>query len=424
MSKTRWAMVVAAAVAVLLLGSGPAPAQTTEITFWVMPNAPDVTHVPWLEEKTEEFFKETGIRVHYEVVGWDDAWIRISTALITGEGVDVFQAGTTWNPQFAATGAVSELDVNEFGGADAFIEANLISTTYQGRYYGVPWFAETRALFYNKDMFAAAGVAPPQTYAELVEVGRRIVDTFGEGSAIAIAGTNAWDLIHNWAIILWANGGDLVDMETKRAAFHGREGVTAMEYYVDLVRQGLAARATAEYNQPQADAAFINGNAAMAFMGPWNIADIEVQNPGLNYGVVEPPAGPAGRAAFSGGSNLVILKASPHQEAAKEWIKFLLRPENLVAYTRDLSKMLPATLEAFQDPYYESGVWQVFKTSLGYATAYPPLAVWGDIENAVMGEFRNVLTAYVEGSLDRQGGVQAFLDRAAQRVDQALARER
>src|SRR5690606_23913325 len=146
--------------------------------------------------------------------------------------------------------------------------------------------------------------------------------------------------------------------------------------------------------------------------------------PSLNYGVVEPPAGPTGRAAFSGGSHLVILDASPNKEAAKEWIKFLLRHENLVSYTRDLSKMLPAKVDAFNDPYYETGVWQVFRRALSYATAYPPLGVWGDIENAVMGEFRNVLTAYVEGSLERQGGVQAFLDRAAQRVDEALARER
>jgi len=159
-------------------------------------------------------------------------------------------------------------------------------------------------------------------------------------------------------------------------------------------------------------------------LGPWNITDIEVENPSLNYGVVEPPAGPTGRAAFSGGSNLVILDASPNKEAAKEWIKFLLRHENLVSYTRDLSKMLPAKVDAFNDPYYETGVWQVFRRALSYATAYPPLGVWGDIENAVMGEFRNVLTAYVEGSLERQGGVQAFLDRAAQRVDEALARER
>ncbi|MFS8582122.1 MAG: extracellular solute-binding protein, partial [Limnochordales bacterium] len=195
MTSLRKPWALAAALMVLTFG---AAAQAQEITFWVMPNAPDIIHVPWLEQKTQEFYEETGIRVHYEIVGWDEAWIRISTALITGEGVDVFQAGTTWNPQFAATGAVSELDIDEFGGADAFMEANLISTTYQGRYYGVPWFAETRVLFYNKDMFEAAGVEPPQTYEELMEVGRRIVETHGTGSAIAIAGTNAWDLIHNW----------------------------------------------------------------------------------------------------------------------------------------------------------------------------------------------------------------------------------
>ena len=52
-----------------------------------------------------------------------------------------------------------------------------------------------------------------------------------------------------------------------------------MNWYVDLVRPGLASKASAEYNQPQADAAFISGNVAMAFMGPWNIAGIEVDNP-------------------------------------------------------------------------------------------------------------------------------------------------
>src|SRR5690606_34911143 len=151
-----------------------------------------------------------GIQVNYEIIGWNDAWSRISTAIITGEGVDVFQAGTTWNPQFAATGGLAEIDVSEFGGPPAFMKANLDSTTDKGRYYGVPWFAETRALFYNTDMFAKAGVEPPQTYEELHAAGQKIVDAYTKGAAIAIAGTNAWDLIHNWAIVLWANGGSLL----------------------------------------------------------------------------------------------------------------------------------------------------------------------------------------------------------------------
>jgi len=393
------------------------------ITFWLMPNAPDETHIPWLEEKAKEFEAQTGYKVNFEIIGWGEAWQKISVALASQSGPDVFQVGTTWNPQFAATGGLEKIDIAEFGGKEAFMEANYISTTYKGESYGVPWFAETRCLFYNKEMFSEAGVQPPNTYEELKAVGKKIVEKFGEGSAIAIAGTNAWDLLHNWAIVLWAYGGNLLTPDNKKAAFNDEAGIEAMKWYASLIVEGLAAKACAEYNQPQADAAFINGNVAMCFMGPWNIAGIEQENPDLPYDVVEPPAGPVKRASFSGGSNLVILKGSPNKDAAKEWIKFLLSKENLVDYTKNLSHMLPAKIEAFEDPYYDTGVWKVFKKTLGYATAYPPLAVWGDIENAVVQEFRNILTAVASGEYSEET-VKMYLDKAAERVNQALAKER
>src|SRR5690606_39935349 len=77
-SASRWAAVAATAALVLALGAGAAMAQGTEITFWVMPNAADAIHVPWLDQKVEEFYRETGIRVRYEVIGWED---RKSTRL-------------------------------------------------------------------------------------------------------------------------------------------------------------------------------------------------------------------------------------------------------------------------------------------------------------------------------------------------------
>ncbi|HHY32936.1 MAG TPA: extracellular solute-binding protein [Firmicutes bacterium] len=421
MTLRRWILVCAVLFA--LLSVVTASAAPKEITFWVMPNAPDETHTVWLNKVAQEFQAQTGVKVNWEIVGWDTAWSRIAAAIATGEGADVSQVGTTWNPQFAATGGLEEINIAEFGGASAFMKANLDSTTYKGRYYGVPWFAETRCLFYNKDMFAAAKVNPPQTYDEVITVGKAITKALGPGKAFAMAGTNAWDLIHNWAIILWANGGDLVDVAAKKAIFNSEAGVQAMRWYVSLVENGLADKACAEYNQPQADAAFINGNVAMCFMGPWNIANIEQENPTLNYGVVEPPKGSKGRAAFSGGSNLVIFKASKNKDAAKAWIKFLLEKEKMVDYTQHLSHMLPATLAAYDDPYYSTGVWKTFKTALGYATAYPPLAVWGDIENAIVSEFKNVLSDYIVGKY-KADDVKRYLDAAAKKVDEALQREK
>jgi multiple sugar transport system substrate-binding protein len=175
-----------------------------EITFWLMPNAPDDVHTVWMDAKVAEFQKETGITVHYEVIGWGDAWTRLVTAITGGEGADVVQVGTTWNPQFAAMRGLAKVNPSEFGGVGAFMPANYESTTYKGESYGMPWFAETRCLFYNKDHFAEVGFEPPATYDELVAAGNRLARVRGKGTAIAIAGNQAWDLLHNWAILLWA----------------------------------------------------------------------------------------------------------------------------------------------------------------------------------------------------------------------------
>jgi len=62
---------------VFFLYAGLAWAQET-ITFWVMPNAPDDVHLSWLEKTAADFKVKTGVTVNYEIVGWGDAWSRIS----------------------------------------------------------------------------------------------------------------------------------------------------------------------------------------------------------------------------------------------------------------------------------------------------------------------------------------------------------
>gem|GEM_PF-331912 len=399
------------------------------ITFWAMPNAPSEAHLAWMQEKAADFLEETGITVNFEEVGWGDVVPKVSAALIEPTA-DVSQLGTTQNAQFAATGGLSEINMDDFGGADAFLAANLESTTLGDLNYGVPWFAETRVLFYNKDMFEAAGATPPTTWDEEVAAGEKIIEEYGEGKAIAMAGTNAWDLIHNFAALLYQGGGSILNEDNTEATLNSQAGIDAMVYYINLLANGLADPACAEYNQPQADAAFINGNVAMCVMGPWNISGIVNDNPTLNYGVVELPAGPTGlKGSFSGGSNLVIFGNSTHQEAAKAWVNYLLRDDVLLSYTnKDISNMIPATLSALTDPYYQTPEMQTFITSLGYATAYPSLGVWVDIENAIVGEFKNVLTAYLDmtaaGPITQQVIEQiatGALNRAAAKINAALA---
>ncbi|QTL97934.1 extracellular solute-binding protein [Iocasia frigidifontis] len=407
-------LVVLLTIATMLVFA--AVASATEITFWAMTNGPSEAHYEWMAKTAAEFEAETGIKVKFEEIGWDSL-NRLTNTVITGEGAQVFQIGNTWQGLFAATGGVLEFDLDDF---DEFMGAPLASATYDGKVYGIPWFAETRCLFYNTEMFKKAGITtPPGTWNEVMDAGQKIIDKYGEGSAFAIAGTSAWDLIHNYAMLLWSFGGEmLVD---GKAVFNSQAGYDAIDYWVGLLDSGLADPACAEYNQPQANAAFNNGDVAMTITEPSQIPVIADENSDLPYDIVQPPAGPAGRGAFAGGSNIVIRKNAPAEEieAAKAWVQFLMRKENLVSYCKDQCNFLPTTKEAFNDPYFASGKLVVFKKTLSYAKAYPTLAEWGEIETSIQGNFSNVLTEWVEGNYD-ENSAEEYLDAAAAEVNLIL----
>ena len=84
--------------------------------------------------------------------------------------------------------------------------------------------------------------------------------------------------------------------------------------------------------------------------------------------------------------------------------------------------MLPSLVEAFEDPAFATPQFAPFKAALD-ATAYPPLGVWGTIENDITVEFKAIFTDYVTGQLGPDG-IKKHLDTAAERVNAALAMER
>ncbi len=412
-------------VSTVIISCGPGKIGGS-ITFWCMPNGPEKAHKAWLGKKAKEFEAVYGTKVNYEIVGWGQAFPKISTCVATGVGADVFQVGTTWNGSFAATKGLEAVDdvIDDMGGDDAFMKASLATAKYKGNYYGVPWFAETRCLIYNKTVFDKLGLKAPKTNDELIAVSKAIIKSEGKGKAIAIVGTGAWDLLHNFAVILWSNGGKILSDDQKSSEINSAIAVETMEWYVNLVREGYASKACAEYNTPQANAVFGAGNAAMAFMNTGDLSFIDTDFPKLKYGVIAPPKGKVKKAAFAGGSNIVVLKAGSNKAAAKAWTKFICGEENNVSYCKEITKMLPTYMAAYDDPYFEEDVrMKTFKDVFMYATSYPPLSVWGDVENGVASEFSNILSAYIDGKL-KAGSVQTFLDKSKKKIDAALAKEK
>ena len=116
--------------------------------------------------------QQTGIKVNLEVIGWNDLQTRIQTAITSGSGPDVLNIGNTWAASLQATGAFLPFDdaaMTAIGGKDKFVTASLATGGTPGQDpTSVPLYGLAYGLYYNKAMFAAAGLQPPTTWEEMV----------------------------------------------------------------------------------------------------------------------------------------------------------------------------------------------------------------------------------------------------------------
>ena len=150
------------------------------LNVWIMPNTPEPEKdfmgviQPFLDANPD-------ISVTPTILDWGSAWTKLTTAATSGEGPDISQIGSTWVAVLGAMGAFEDLSpvYDQFGGTDSFLEASLPTTQVAGQSerYGVPWFIDTRALYYRKDICEAAGVNPDtdfETWDSFKEALRKI----------------------------------------------------------------------------------------------------------------------------------------------------------------------------------------------------------------------------------------------------------
>jgi multiple sugar transport system substrate-binding protein len=127
--------------------------------------------------------------------------------------IDVLNLDVIWVPEFAAAGWLLPMD----GAAAAaglslndFLPSGLACSRYQGKLYALPWFADAGLLYYRTDLYAAAGMTPPRTFADLLKV-RDLKKQFGlpYGFLFQVRPTKGWSA-WSWEF-MWSNGGGIFD---------------------------------------------------------------------------------------------------------------------------------------------------------------------------------------------------------------------
>ncbi len=174
-SRRRWLGFALSLPGALLAGAcsrHDADADVHTLDFWVMGSEGE--HVQSLLAEFER--RRPGIKVRVQGIPWSAAHEKLLTAHVGGTLPDVFQLGSTWLAEFVALRALAPLDTLLDAAALADIFPGVLAANrVQGRLYALPWYVDTRLLFYRADLLQQAGVArAPQSWSEWLEALRRL----------------------------------------------------------------------------------------------------------------------------------------------------------------------------------------------------------------------------------------------------------
>lgn len=320
-----------ALLAMLLLGCARQDDDDT-LTFWAMGREAEV-----VTEMLQDFESENpGVKVRVQHVPWNAAHEKLLTAFAADALPDICQLGNTWVPEFAQLGALTPLQ--SYVDASPVVEqgdyfpgiwnTNLI----EGELVGVPWYVDTRLLFYRKDMLREAGVTiAPQTWDEWRVALAKVKRSVGSDRHAILLLLNEFET----QLSLGLQGDDplLRDGES-RGNFSAPGFRDALALYAEMFEQGWAPPVS-ETQVSNIWEEFFKGEFAFYLSGPWNIREFrKVAPPALKdeWGTMPLPGPEGPGAGIAGGTSLVLFRGvrgqSPRRkQAAWKLVEYLSRPD-------------------------------------------------------------------------------------------------
>jgi multiple sugar transport system substrate-binding protein len=352
------------------VASGPA---TGTLTVWAM--GAEGEKLPDLAKKFQA--ANPGVTVNVTAIPWDSAHDKFNTAITARKTPDMAMVGTTWMGEFANQNALdpkpASIDSSTFfPGAQKTTEVN-------GTTYGIPWYVETRVVFYRKDLAAKAGYdQPPKDWEGLKAMAKAMQTKAGAkwGIGLQAGGTGSWQSVFPFA---WSNGAQITTSDGKGYNFDTPEMLEAVKYYQSFFTDRISDKAAPA--TPTTEPDFVSGKVPMFISGPWEVAGVEKVGGASfkdKYAVATIPARKTS-SSFVGGSDFVVFKDSKNRDSAWKFVQFLAQPQTQVQWWQS-STDLPSVTSAWNDQTLKGDdKLAVFGEQLKTAQAPPPFPTWEQV---------------------------------------------
>ncbi|MFN8523896.1 MAG: extracellular solute-binding protein [Chloroflexota bacterium] len=336
--------------------AAPADQLSGAVEFWSRETADNGARQPLVAAHLAAFDAANGTKSTPQYMVFQESIQKMQAALAAGSPPEVGQQGPDVTMQFAAAGHLQPLDdVLTTIGRDRF--APLGSEAYvvrDGVTYSIPWYIETRVLYYHKDLLAQAGVNPPTTWAEWVDAAKALTNADQIGYAVPMEGTNPGQLFVPLGI---SNGGSVLDQNGK-VVVNSAPMREALEYVTGFYTQHQTmSEASLTYKNAELFQLFLLKKIAMITFNGELYRNVRTQTPELadTVGAVTIPVNRPGdiTRSFLGGWQLFAFKNSKNLAAGLELLKWLYDDAWYTDYmVRTEGSALPVMKSTLSLPFY------------------------------------------------------------------------
>lgn len=347
----------------------------------------------------------------------------LKSQINSGRGPDIFQFHNTWALMFQTelapipSGVISQNEFKE----DYYPVVFSTLRNDSGNLLGAPIGIDGLALYYNEEIFQAAGVAqPPTTWQELSQVATKLTvrDTAGNIRTAGIAlgtSTNVDHFSDILALMILQNGGDLRSPTDKRSA-------DALQYYVNFAR---GEDRVWDESMPSSTIAFGSNILAMYLAPSWRAAELKVDYPQLKFKVAPVPQLEGGSATWASFWAIGVSSQSKVKDEALKFLKYLQENETLVKLHNEAVRIsdrydgMPYPKKSLA-PYIASDpIFGAFITDAPFMRSFPVAS--NTLDNGINDEMIKIYQEAVTATLSG-GDAAASLTKAAGSITKVLAK--
>jgi multiple sugar transport system substrate-binding protein len=272
--------------------------------------------------------KSVGVKITQDSVANPQLMPKVLQELSSHTLPDLLMLDNPNLQQIAQTGALTPLST---AGVDlsGYYPSILSAGSYQGKVYGLAPGVNSIALFYNKDMLAAAHLSPPATWAQLTADAKTLTTSAHEGFALSADndGEGSWQFLP----FFWSNGANLDNLSSPAS-------VSALQLLDGMIQNGSMSKSVVTWAQSDVNDQFIAGKTAMMVNGPWQFPTLNAAT-SLHYGVVPIPVPATGdqvKVPLGGEVFTVPATGAATEQAAAKVLACMNSSANQLSYAKQV----------------------------------------------------------------------------------------